>query len=141
MIVSIEEPALLARILAHRRERGQEDAPVASLGPRAPQGTAQLAGAIAARSAGVLAAAPPCTVRRYTRRQQKGFLFVLSAGVAVPSRFKPLHVEVLVVGAAEVGDAAAGLHLDHTSGEAADELAVVRDENQRAGILLEADLQ
>jgi hypothetical protein len=36
VIASIEEPALIARILAHRRERGQEDAPVASLGPRAP---------------------------------------------------------------------------------------------------------
>jgi hypothetical protein len=27
---------LIARILAHRRARGQEEAPVASLGPRAP---------------------------------------------------------------------------------------------------------
>ena len=36
VISSIEEPALIARILAHRRERGQEDAPVALLGPRAP---------------------------------------------------------------------------------------------------------
>jgi len=36
VISSIEEPALIARILAYRRERGQEDAPVASLGPRAP---------------------------------------------------------------------------------------------------------
>jgi hypothetical protein len=36
VLASIEEPALIARILAHRRERGQEDAPVASLGPRAP---------------------------------------------------------------------------------------------------------
>jgi hypothetical protein len=36
VIASIEEPAQIARILAHRRERGAEDPPVASLGPRAP---------------------------------------------------------------------------------------------------------
>jgi hypothetical protein len=36
VIASIEEPALIVRILAHRRERGAEDAPVVSLGPRAP---------------------------------------------------------------------------------------------------------
>jgi hypothetical protein len=36
VLASIEEPALIARILAHRRERGAEDSPVASLGPRAP---------------------------------------------------------------------------------------------------------
>jgi hypothetical protein len=36
VIASIEEPALIARLLAHRRERGAEDPPVASLGPRAP---------------------------------------------------------------------------------------------------------
>jgi hypothetical protein len=36
VIASIEEPALIARILAHRRERGAEEAPVASLGARAP---------------------------------------------------------------------------------------------------------
>jgi hypothetical protein len=36
VIASIEEPALIARILAHRRERGAEDPPVASLGARAP---------------------------------------------------------------------------------------------------------
>jgi hypothetical protein len=36
VIASIEEPALIARILAHRREREDEDPPVASLGPRAP---------------------------------------------------------------------------------------------------------
>ena len=36
VIANIEEPALIARIHAHRRERGEEDAPVASLGPRAP---------------------------------------------------------------------------------------------------------
>ena len=36
VIASIEDPELIARMLAHRRERGQEDAPVASLGPRAP---------------------------------------------------------------------------------------------------------
>ena len=35
-IASIEEPALIARILAHWRERGAEDAPVAALGSRAP---------------------------------------------------------------------------------------------------------
>jgi hypothetical protein len=33
---SIEDPEVIARILAHRRERGDEDPPVASLGPRAP---------------------------------------------------------------------------------------------------------
>jgi ribosomal protein S27E len=36
VIASIEEPEVIARILAHRRERGAEDPPVASLGPRAP---------------------------------------------------------------------------------------------------------
>jgi hypothetical protein len=36
VIASIEEPELIERILAHRRERGAEDAPVSSLGPRAP---------------------------------------------------------------------------------------------------------
>lgn len=36
VIARIEEPALIARILAHRRERGAEDPPVASLGPLAP---------------------------------------------------------------------------------------------------------
>jgi hypothetical protein len=36
VLVSIEDPEVIARILAYRRERGQEDAPVASLGPRAP---------------------------------------------------------------------------------------------------------
>jgi hypothetical protein len=36
VIASIEQPELIARILAHRRERGAEAAPVSSLGPRAP---------------------------------------------------------------------------------------------------------
>jgi hypothetical protein len=36
VIASIEDPEVIARMLAHRRERGAEDAPVASLGPRAP---------------------------------------------------------------------------------------------------------
>ncbi len=36
VIASIEEPEVIARILDHRRERGDEDSPVASLGPRAP---------------------------------------------------------------------------------------------------------
>jgi len=36
VIASIEEPELLERILAHRRERVEEDPPVSSLGPRAP---------------------------------------------------------------------------------------------------------
>jgi len=31
-IASIEDPEVIARILAHRRERGAEDPPVASLG-------------------------------------------------------------------------------------------------------------
>jgi hypothetical protein len=35
VIVSIEEPELIERILAHRRERGEE-APTTSLGARAP---------------------------------------------------------------------------------------------------------
>jgi len=34
--VSIEEPELIEKILAHRRERGEEAAPRASLGARAP---------------------------------------------------------------------------------------------------------
>lgn len=36
VIASIEEPELIERILAHRRERGEETAPTASLGARAP---------------------------------------------------------------------------------------------------------
>ncbi len=36
VIASIEDPEVIARILAHRRERGGEEPPVASLGPRAP---------------------------------------------------------------------------------------------------------
>ncbi len=36
VIASIEQPELIARILAHWRERGAEAAPVSSLGPRAP---------------------------------------------------------------------------------------------------------
>jgi hypothetical protein len=36
VLASIEEPELIERILAHRRERGEEAAPTASLGARAP---------------------------------------------------------------------------------------------------------
>lgn len=36
VIASIEEPELIERILAHRRERGEEATPMASLGARAP---------------------------------------------------------------------------------------------------------
>jgi hypothetical protein len=36
VIASIEDPALIDRILAHRRERGEEDPAVSPLGPRAP---------------------------------------------------------------------------------------------------------
>jgi hypothetical protein len=36
VIASIEEPELIARILAHRREQGEEAAPTTSLGARAP---------------------------------------------------------------------------------------------------------
>jgi hypothetical protein len=36
VIASIEEPELIERILAHRRERGEEEAPTSSLGARAP---------------------------------------------------------------------------------------------------------
>ena len=36
VIASIEESELIRRILAHRRERGEEGAPTASLGARAP---------------------------------------------------------------------------------------------------------
>jgi Putative transposase len=36
VIASIEEPEVVERILAHRRERGEEVAPTASLGARAP---------------------------------------------------------------------------------------------------------
>ena len=36
VIARIEEPALIARILAQRRERGAEGPPVSPLGPRAP---------------------------------------------------------------------------------------------------------
>jgi hypothetical protein len=36
VIASIEDPELIDRILAHRRERGEEDSPVSPFGPRAP---------------------------------------------------------------------------------------------------------
>jgi hypothetical protein len=36
VIASIEEPELIERILAHRRERGEEAAPAVSLGARGP---------------------------------------------------------------------------------------------------------
>jgi len=36
VIANIEEPEVIERILAHRRERGEEAAPTASLGARAP---------------------------------------------------------------------------------------------------------
>ncbi len=36
VLASIEDPEVIARILDHWRERGAEDPPVASLGPRAP---------------------------------------------------------------------------------------------------------
>jgi hypothetical protein len=36
VIASIEEPELVARILAHRRERGEEAAPTVSVGARGP---------------------------------------------------------------------------------------------------------
>ena len=36
VIASIAEPALIERILAHRRERGEEDTPASRLEPRAP---------------------------------------------------------------------------------------------------------
>jgi hypothetical protein len=36
VIGSIEEPELIQRILAHRRERGDEDAQAAPFGARAP---------------------------------------------------------------------------------------------------------
>jgi hypothetical protein len=36
VIASIEEPELMERILAHRRERGDEGMPMAFLGARAP---------------------------------------------------------------------------------------------------------
>jgi hypothetical protein len=36
VIASIEEPELIERILAYRRERGEQDVPTASLGARAP---------------------------------------------------------------------------------------------------------
>ena len=36
VLASIEEPEVIERILAHRRERGEEVAPRAGLGARAP---------------------------------------------------------------------------------------------------------
>ncbi len=39
VIASIEGPELIERILAHRREQGEEEAPRASLGARAPPQT------------------------------------------------------------------------------------------------------
>jgi len=36
VIASIEEPEVIERILAHRRERGEEATPTVALGPRAP---------------------------------------------------------------------------------------------------------
>jgi hypothetical protein len=42
VIASIEELELIERILAHRRERGEESMPVASLGARGPPQTSLL---------------------------------------------------------------------------------------------------
>ena len=39
VIASIEEPELIERILAHRRERGEEAAPTVSVGARGPPQT------------------------------------------------------------------------------------------------------
>ncbi len=39
VIASIEEPELIERILANRRERGDEEASASPLGPRAPPQT------------------------------------------------------------------------------------------------------
>jgi hypothetical protein len=39
VIASIEEPALIERILAHPRERGEEAAPTVSMGARGPPQT------------------------------------------------------------------------------------------------------
>jgi hypothetical protein len=36
VIASIEEPELIEKILAHRRERGEEAAPTVSMGARGP---------------------------------------------------------------------------------------------------------
>jgi hypothetical protein len=36
VIASIEQPELIERILAHRREQGEEATPLASVGARAP---------------------------------------------------------------------------------------------------------
>jgi hypothetical protein len=36
VIASIEEPEVIERILAHRRQRGDEETSVLPLGPRAP---------------------------------------------------------------------------------------------------------
>jgi hypothetical protein len=36
VIASIEDPEVIERILAHRRERGEEGAPTASVGARGP---------------------------------------------------------------------------------------------------------
>jgi hypothetical protein len=44
-----------------------------------PRGNAGLAETVEARGTRVLAGAPPCTVWRYTWRQQKALLSVLSA--------------------------------------------------------------
>lgn len=42
VIASIEDPALIERILAHRRERGEDDSPGTPLGARAPPPQASL---------------------------------------------------------------------------------------------------
>src|SRR4029077_12356545 len=64
-----------------------------------------------------------------------------AAGSAGGLSLDALRLEILVVVAAEIADAAAGFQLDDARGEAAHELAIVRHEDERPGIMLEADLQ
>src|SRR6266849_5011080 len=52
-----------------------------------------------------------------------------------------LPLEVLVIRPAEIGNDAARAKLDDSSRESAHEFAVVRDEDERAGIVFEPDLQ
>jgi hypothetical protein len=42
VIASIEKPEVIERILAHRRERGEDEAPASPLGARAPPPQASL---------------------------------------------------------------------------------------------------
>ncbi len=73
--------------------------------------------------------------RRASRIQVKVVTRTLNA-----RRLDTLTLKIFVVGAVEVRNAPVRLELDDPGGQTADELAVVRDEDQSAGVLLQSDL-